>query len=54
MQNVFVSQEACLEFHIELRKIVIKEILQYGDVENVDLADLLSNVLFGVDTIFTD
>lgn len=50
--NVFISEEALLEFQIALRKAIIQEMLEYAEVQNPIIADILGDILFGVDQCF--
>ena len=43
-----------LEFYLELRKAVIREFWQYKPSEKTDIADLFSNVLYGMDECCED
>lgn len=45
--------EDCWDIYLELRKVVAREFLEYLDSSDaVDIADLLSNVLAGMEDAF--
>jgi len=52
LKHYFNSQEAKLEFHMEIRKALIQESLRIGEAQDSDVADLLNNMIFAVDKVF--
>lgn len=51
-QSYFGFEGAKTELHMEIRKALMNEALRIGEIEGVDVADMLNNMVFAVDEVF--
>ena len=51
-QSYFGFEGAKTELHMEIRKALMNEALTIGEMQAVNVADMLNNMVFAVDEVF--